>query len=46
MLWPFGIFHHVGMVIWYIFPSFGMLHQEKSGNPEFEPLKNPLSSKA
>jgi hypothetical protein len=27
--WPFGIF----MVIWYIFPRFGMLHQEKSGNP-------------
>jgi hypothetical protein len=21
------------MVIWYIFPRFGMLHQEKSGNP-------------
>jgi hypothetical protein len=22
------------MVIWYIFPRFGMLYQEKSGNPE------------
>jgi hypothetical protein len=21
------------MVIWYIFPRFGKLHQEKSGNP-------------
>jgi hypothetical protein len=24
------------MVIWYSFPRFGMLHQEKSGNPCFE----------
>jgi hypothetical protein len=23
------------MVIWYIFPRFGMLHQEKSGNPAY-----------
>jgi hypothetical protein len=33
---PFGIFcgHLVYLkVIWYIFPRFGMLHQEKSGNP-------------
>jgi hypothetical protein len=22
------------MVIWYIFPRFGMLHREKSGSPE------------
>jgi hypothetical protein len=28
-LWPFDIF----MVIWYSFSRFGMLHQEKSGNP-------------
>jgi hypothetical protein len=27
---PFGIF----MVIWYIISRFGMLDQEKSGNPE------------
>jgi hypothetical protein len=27
--WPFG---KVG-VIWYIFPRFGTLYQEKSGNP-------------
>jgi hypothetical protein len=27
--WPFVIF----MVIWYIFSHFGMLYQEKSGNP-------------
>jgi hypothetical protein len=26
---PFGIF----MVIWYSFPCFGLLYQEKSGNP-------------
>jgi hypothetical protein len=36
VLQPFGIFcghlEHF-MVIWYIFPRFGMLHQEKSGNP-------------
>jgi hypothetical protein len=33
---PFDIFYghlvYLG-VIWYIFPRFGMLHQEKSGNP-------------
>jgi hypothetical protein len=29
ILWPFGIF----VVIWYIFPRFGMLYQEKSANP-------------
>jgi hypothetical protein len=28
-LWPFGTL----VVIWYIFPRFGTLHQEKSGNP-------------
>jgi hypothetical protein len=25
--------------IWYIFPVFGMLYQDKSGNPVFAPLK-------
>jgi hypothetical protein len=25
------------VVIWYIFPRFGMLYQVKSGNPELEP---------
>jgi hypothetical protein len=30
ILWPFGIFYSH---LWYIFPYFGMLHQEKSGNP-------------
>jgi hypothetical protein len=29
ILWPFGIFG----VIWYIFPRFGILYQEISGNP-------------
>jgi hypothetical protein len=29
MLWPFGNV----VVIWYIFPRFGKLCQEKSGNP-------------
>jgi hypothetical protein len=24
------------VVIWYISPRFGILYQEKSGNPEFE----------
>jgi hypothetical protein len=35
-LWTFGIFydHSVHFVfIWYIFSSFGLIHQEKSGNP-------------
>jgi hypothetical protein len=31
ILWPFVYF----VVIWYIFPRFGILDQEKSGNPEF-----------
>jgi hypothetical protein len=40
ILRPFGTFcgrllHFV--VIWYIFPRFGLLYQEKSGNPD---LKN------
>jgi hypothetical protein len=29
ILWPFGNV----VVIWYIFPCFGILCQEKSGNP-------------
>jgi hypothetical protein len=29
ILWSFGIF----VVAWFIFPRFGMLYQEKSGNP-------------
>jgi hypothetical protein len=29
ILWPFGNV----VVIWYTFPSFGILCQEKSGNP-------------
>jgi hypothetical protein len=35
-LWPFGIYygHLVYFVsIWYIFSSFGIMHQEKCGNP-------------
>jgi hypothetical protein len=28
-LWPFGTL----VVIWYIFPSFGILYQEIFGNP-------------
>jgi hypothetical protein len=42
ILWPFGIFYgHVEFLIaiWYIlcsiFPRFGMLQQQKSGNPGF-----------
>jgi hypothetical protein len=29
VLWPFGKF----VLIWYIFPVFGIVYQEKSGNP-------------
>jgi hypothetical protein len=32
ILWPFGNV----VVIWYIFPHFGIVCQEKSGNPGFE----------
>jgi hypothetical protein len=32
ILWSFGIFYG-HLVIWYIFPPFGILCQEKSGNP-------------
>jgi hypothetical protein len=30
ILWPFGYL----VVIWYIFPRFGILRQGKSGNPD------------
>jgi hypothetical protein len=41
ILWSFGIFYghfgifygHLYLVIWYIFPRFGILCQEKSGSP-------------
>jgi hypothetical protein len=29
ILWPFGKL----VVIWYIFPRFGIMYREKSGNP-------------
>jgi hypothetical protein len=32
ILWSFGICTYF-VVIWYIFPLFGILNQEKSGNP-------------
>jgi hypothetical protein len=44
ILWTFGLicghlkyfYGHVVylVIIWYIFPRFGMLYQEKSGNPD------------
>jgi hypothetical protein len=37
ILWPFGIF----LVIWFIFPRFGILYQEKSGNSVQETCHNP-----
>jgi hypothetical protein len=36
ILWPFGLFYghwKYFMAIWYIFPRFGILDQENSGNP-------------
>jgi hypothetical protein len=30
------------VVIWYIVPRFGMLNQEKSGNPGHKPIKELL----
>jgi hypothetical protein len=52
ILWAFDIFYgHVVYfgVFWYIFPRFGIFHQEKSGNPDrhaerghfFGPRSNP-----
>jgi hypothetical protein len=40
IVWPIGIFdshllHFV--VIWYIFPCFGMFYVDKSGNPGANP---------
>jgi hypothetical protein len=32
ILLPFGIFGNLG-TIWYIFPRFGILFQEKAGSP-------------
>jgi hypothetical protein len=37
ILRPLEIFH--GHLIWYIFPRFGILYQEKSGNPEMDHVK-------
>jgi hypothetical protein len=40
ILWPFGTFYgNLGSFvtiwyIWYIFSCFGIMHQEKSGNPD------------
>jgi hypothetical protein len=37
ILWSFGIFCGrlvYFVVVWYIFPRFGLLYQEKSGNPD------------
>jgi hypothetical protein len=31
-LWPYGKI----LAIWFIFPCFGILYQEKSGNPDLE----------
>jgi hypothetical protein len=30
------------MVIWYIFPRFGMLYQEKTGNPSWNQNEAPF----
>jgi hypothetical protein len=32
-LWRFGIFNDHFVFIWYIFSGFGIMYQEKSGNP-------------
>jgi hypothetical protein len=40
ILWRFGIFYdHLVrfVVIWYIFSGFGIMYQEKSGNPALHP---------
>jgi hypothetical protein len=42
-LFPFGIIYvHLVyfVVIWYIFPRFGKLYQEKSGKPGVEKATN------
>jgi hypothetical protein len=41
ILWIFGIFndHLVNFVfIWYIFSGFGIMYQEKSGNPGWDKI--------
>jgi hypothetical protein len=38
LLWPNGLFYgHLVhfVVIWYIFPRFGISYREKSGNPAY-----------
>jgi hypothetical protein len=40
ILWPFGNV----LLIWYIFPRFGILRREKSGNPAIYVRKNPNPS--
>jgi hypothetical protein len=32
------------IVIWYILPRFGMLYQEKSGNPDRHPVRRRLDA--
>jgi hypothetical protein len=54
IVWPFGIFYgYLGyfMTIWYIFvylvhfSGFGIMYQEKSGNPAAEiGLRQPLAA--
>jgi hypothetical protein len=36
ILRTFGIFFGVYLVIWYIFSRFGILYEEKSGNPDLK----------
>jgi hypothetical protein len=33
------------VLIWYIFSGFGITHQEKSGNPERDPISKPITSR-
>jgi hypothetical protein len=39
--WPFGMFH--GHLV--NFPRFGMLYEEKSGNPAFDQIELSLSKR-
>jgi hypothetical protein len=42
ILWTFYIFYGrlvYFVVIWYIFPHFGIYYQEKSGNPDWRVLE-------
>jgi hypothetical protein len=36
VLWLFGTFYGHVVAIWFIFPRFGTLCKERSGNPELE----------